>query len=596
MAPCLGAERTAEDNENGAEASNALLAGTRLALEELLNNTKDNLPAECISHIAKTNFSTANTGSPYFPCPLKQTEMISALKAVEAGVASAIADLHHGRGARTVNIDLERATAFLFSAYLTTVGNMNKSSPNVKSLLKGKPLHWRHSSKTLLTTVDTDLLQAQSILYRRFSANLYETKDPGKYFHLHGSLEATKALNMIGLEGHRPDLTDYHECIAVIEEHMRRFTVEQLEVLNEGIKQAGVTCLKWEEFQATEHGQELLRQPPWKVECLENDTPPVSFPFKASRAPMPQILSGVRVLELCRVIAGPAIGRGLAEYGAQVIKVTSPHLSDVPFFQVDANIGKHATDLDLKDPTDRKVFEELLNSADVILDGYRTGSLDRLGYGSRQILDMAKRRGRGFVFVAENCFGHTGPWSSRPGWQQIADCVTGVAWAQGQGMGLHEPVVPPFPMSDYGTGCMGTVAALTGLFRRAKYGGSYLGTTSLCQYDIFLLQLGLYDETTMARLRKEHDKEFFKLRHHDSVDEVGKRALTTMRRTHPELFEDRHMQECFSRGFNANVKTVRPVVEMEGYWNGFLRSSRPNGFDKPTWDDWEVDDDLLKSG
>lgn len=442
---------------------------------------------------------------------------------------------------------------------------------------------------------DTDLLQAQSILYRRLSANLYETKNPGEYFHLHGSLEATKALNMVGLEGHRPDLTDYHECIKVIGAHVKQFTADQLEEMNWKIKQAGVTCLKWEDFQATEHGQQLIRQPPWKVETLEMDSPPVPLPRAGSRAPKPQILSGVKVVEFCRVIAGPAMGRGLAEYGADVIKVTSPNLSDVPFFQVDGNLGKHTTDLDLRNAEDRRTLEELLHSADVVLDGYRPGSLTRLGYGPRQIVEQTQRRQRGIVYVAEDCFGHVGPWSSRPGWQQIADCVTGVAWEQGLGMGLNEPVVPPFPMSDYGTGCMGTIAALVGLYKRAKLGGSYLATTSLCQYDIFLLELGVYDKQMMRKLREEHNKDFFELRHHDSVDEVGKRALATMRKVHPELFEDRHMQECFSKGFNANVKTVRPVTEIESYWNGFLRSSRPNGFDKPTWDDWEVDEDMLRS-
>lgn len=446
-----------------------------------------------------------------------------------------------------------------------------------------------------LTLLDTDLLKAQSVLYRRLSANLYETKKPGEYFHLHGSLEATKALNMIGLEGDRPDLTDYHECIKIIEEKVKQYTADQLEEMNWKIKQAGVTCLKWEDFQITQHGEELVEQPPWKVESLEADTPPAPFPFASSRAPKPQILSGIRVLELCRIIAGPAMGRGLAEYGAEVIKITSPNLSDVPFFQVDANIGKHTVDLNLKDEGERKIFEDLLQSADVVLDGYRPGSLNRLGYGPRQLVELAKRRGRGFVYVSENCFGHTGPWSCRPGWQQIADCVTGVAWAQGQAMGLDEPVVPPFPMSDYGTGCMGTIAALTGLYRRAKFGGSYIGTTSLVQYDIYLLELGLYDEQMMAKLRKQHDTEFFGLRHHDSVDEVGKRALKTMRRTHPELFEDRHMQECYSAGFKANVRTIRPVVNIDGYWNGFLRSSRPNGFDQPTWNNWEVDEDLVKA-
>ncbi|KAH7070520.1 CoA-transferase family III domain-containing protein [Paraphoma chrysanthemicola] len=578
MTPYLGVEGpTNGHNGTGAHDDNTLLAGTRTALQHLIAKAKQQLPVESLPHIANVEFATANTGSPYFPSPLKQTEAISALKAVEAGVASAIADLKDGTTNRSINVDLERATAFLFSTYLATVGGLDKANPKAKKLLK-----------------DTDLLQAQSNLYRRLSANLYETKNAGEYFHLHGSLEATKALNMIGLEGHRPDLTDYHECIKIIEDHVKQFTLDQLEEMNAKIKQAGVSCLKWEDFQATQHGQELIAQPPWQVESLEKDTPPAPLPFSSSRAPKPQILSGVRVLELCRIIAGPAMGRGLAEYGAEVIKVTSPYLSDVPFFQVDANIGKHTADLNLKEDGDRKIFEELLGSADVVLDGYRPGSLNRLGYGPNQLAEIAKKRGRGFVYVAENCFGHTGPWAYRPGWQQIADCVSGVAWAQGRAMGLNEPVVPPFPMSDYGTGCMGTIAALTGLFRRAKSGGSYVGTTSLCQYDIYLQQLGLYDEKMMAQLRSEHDDEFFGLRHHDSVDEVGKRALKTMRRTHPELFEERHMQECFSRGFNASVRTIRPVVSIEGYWNGFLRSSRPNGFDRPTWDDWEVDDGLLK--
>ncbi|KAF2712838.1 alpha-methylacyl-CoA racemase [Pleomassaria siparia CBS 279.74] len=579
MPPFLGSTNDSTHETPTTHNDYTLLQGTRTALQHLLKRAEGQLPPESLPHIARTGFSTANnSGSPYFPSPLKQTEAISAIKVIEAGVAAAIADVTLGEEERAINVDLERASAYLFSAYLATVGGMDKAHPHVKRMLK-----------------DTDLLQAQSILYRRLSANLYQTKKPGEYFHLHGSLEATKALNMVGLEGHRPDLTDYHECIKIIEDHVKQFTADELEELNWQNRQAGVTCFKFEEFKATEHGQLLIQQPPWEIKTLETESPPVPFPAVASAAPKPQILSGIRVLELCRVIAGPAMGRGLAEYGAQVIKVTSPNLSDVPFFQVDGNLSKHTTDLDLRDPHDREIFEQLLQSVDVVLDGYRPGALVRLGYGPEQILQLTKHRRRGIVYVAENCFGHVGPWSSRPGWQQIADCVTGVAWYQGLSMGLNEPVVPPFPMSDYGTGCLGTIAALVGLYRRAKVGGSYIGTTSLCQYDIFLLELGVYDEALMATLRQQHDKNFFELRHHDSVDEVGKRALKTMRRVHPELFEERHIQECFSKGFNAKVRTVKPVVEIEGTWNGFLRSSRPNGFDQPTWDGWEVDEDMLKT-
>lgn len=425
------------------------------------------------------------------------------------------------------------------------------------------------------------------------SANAYETKNPGEYYHIHGSLEAGKTLNMIGLESHRPDLTDYREIIHVIEAHVKQFSAAELEVMNAREKQAGVPIIKWEDFKATSHGQTLLSIPPWEVKCLETSSPPVPFPAAKHLTRDPKPLTGIRVLEMCRIIAGPAIGRTLAEYGASVIKVTSPNLSDVPFFQVDGNTGKHTCDIDLKTPEGRAIFDELLLSADVILDGYRPGALEKLGYSPKAILEKVKSRGKGIVYVAEDCFGPSGEWAGRPGWQQIADCATGVAWAQGEFMGLNEPVVPPFPMSDYGTGCMGAIAALTGLFKRAKDGGSWVGRTSLCQYDVFLLGLGLYGEDVSKKMRDTHDAEFFDLRHADSVDEVGGRALKSMRRCHPELFDASLMQKAYSRGFKEEIMWVRSAVSIEGVGVGFERASRPNGFDEPTWDNWDVDEEVL---
>lgn len=325
------------------------------------------------------------------------------------------------------------------------------------------------------------------------------------------------------------------------------------------------------------------------MDKLQDSSPPAPFSSQSSASGLPQILSGIRVLELCRIVAGPAMGRTLAEYGAQVMKITSPNLSDVPFFQVDGNTGKHTCDLDLKTLSGQRTFEELIQTADVILDGYRPGSLERLGYGPQQIVEMVKGRGRGIVYVSEDCFGFQGEWAARRGWQQIADCVTGVAWAQGQFMGLDEPVVPPFPMSDYGTGCMGAIAALTGLYRRATEGGSWVGRTSLCQYDVFLLQLGLYDKDIQERIRQEHDEAFFQLRHSDSVDEVGKRALNSMKRVHPELFKEEFMQKAWSRAYKEDITWCRSPVSVEGVRVGFERASRPNGFDQPTWENWEVE-------
>ena len=151
-------------------------------------------------------------------------------------------------------------------------------------------------------------------------------------------------------------------------------------------------------------------------------------------------------------------------------------------------------DLDLKSPSDRKTFEHLLQDCDILLDGYRPGALSRLGYGPTQLSSLASARGKGIVYVNENCFGYTGDWADRPGWQQIADCVSGVAWGQGIKMGFDEPMVPPFPMSDYGTGIMGAIVALLGIWERSRRGGSWWGGVSLVGYDMFLFRLGMYPD------------------------------------------------------------------------------------------------------
>lgn len=168
-------------------------------------------------------------------------------------------------------------------------------------------------------------------------------------------------------------------------------------------------------------GQINSEIPPWTVSPLENSTPPSPLPEGDGNL---RPLSGVKVLELCRIIAGPVITRILGEYGADVLKITSPHLSDVPFFQVDGNMGKHAADLDLKTLEGKAKFEELLADVDIVVDGYRPGALDKLGYGPKVLSDMATKRGKGIVYVNENCFGFDGEWAYRPGWQQIADCVS----------------------------------------------------------------------------------------------------------------------------------------------------------------------------
>jgi hypothetical protein len=172
----------------------------------------------------------------YFPIPFKETETTAALKAIEGSVACLLADLRHGKREREINVSLQKTTNFLFQTYLATVDGLGKLDPAIKKKLK-----------------DTDYLRAQSEPYRRMSANLYETKRAGEYYHIHGSLEATTTLNMLGLESSRPDLTDHNDIVSIIEPAVQKFTIEELEQMNASKRQAGVPALKHEDFLKSRH-------------------------------------------------------------------------------------------------------------------------------------------------------------------------------------------------------------------------------------------------------------------------------------------------------------------------------------------------------
>ncbi|KAI0202741.1 CoA-transferase family III [Astrocystis sublimbata] len=552
------------------------------AMKILLQASRSELPAEFHQYARNVLFNSRSTAgdSVSLPCPLRQQEACAALKALEGCAVAAIADLRHEERCRKITVDIERVTCFMMSAYLTTLDGLDKFNQKISQRLP-----------------DTDLHDAQSILYRRLSAGLYETRDPSVFYHIHGSLDASTTLSMIGLPPFSPGLTEYRQCINTIEGAVKRLSVAELELRNQHFRQAGTTALTHEQYKATPHGRILNSMPPFTVQPLELTTPPVPFVELEDNAGRLQCLRGIRVIELCRVIAGPTIGRSLAGHGADVLKVTSRQLPDVPFFQLDVNTGKHTTSLHLKDAADRATFEALLESADVIIDGYRPGAIARLGYSPEALASKAAERGRGIIYVAEDCFGGAGmsgaEWANRSGWQQIADCATGVAWEQGKFMCLDEPVVPPFPCSDYGTGCLGTIVACVGIYRRAIQGGSWIVRTSLSQYNLFLLSLSPYPTEVQDELRRRHDAEFFALRHNDSVDEVGMRALRSIRRLHPGLFTDSTMQSAYSAAFGGIVRWPREALAVDGLDIGHVRTTRPNGFDAPMWEGWEVDRTLL---
>ena len=116
----------------------SLKTGTATALSALLDVAKQEIPNEFYDHVTDVKFhSTEEEGSVSLPCSFKETEAVSALKAVEAGAVATLTDLRYGPEKRSIMIDFERAATFLFAAYMSTIDGMGKGDPSVKSKLIG---------------------------------------------------------------------------------------------------------------------------------------------------------------------------------------------------------------------------------------------------------------------------------------------------------------------------------------------------------------------------------------------------------------------------------------------------------------------------
>jgi crotonobetainyl-CoA:carnitine CoA-transferase CaiB-like acyl-CoA transferase len=166
--------------------------------------------------------------------------------------------------------------------------------------------------------------------------------------------------------------------------------------------------------------------------------------LKASRKPWPAAsdsrkpVEGIRVIDFTRVIAGPVISKMLALLGADVLKVTASHLPDISVTWVDINTGKRDCNINLKEDEGKEIFKRLIAEADVLVDGYRPGVLERFGFTSSSLREINPS----LIYARENCYGFKGPLQGRSGWQQISDCLVGQSWLQGKFLGLNEPVVP----------------------------------------------------------------------------------------------------------------------------------------------------------
>ena len=248
--------------------------------------------------------------------------------------------------------------------------------------------------------------------------------------------------------------------------------------LEEALAASGLcaaVCRTAQEWRAHAHGAMLAGTLPLRIVKIGEADPQ---PFTLGKRP----LEGVRVLDLTRVLAGPVCGRTLAEHGANVLHIASPTVPTVDLFEIDTGQGKRQAWLNLDERSDRSILENLIADADVFCQSYRPFSFQRRGLGPQ---DLARVR-PGLIYVSESAYGSGGPWSGRPGWEQIAQTATGVAHLHGGA----EPRLAPVAICDYTTGYFAALGALAALNRRASEGGSWLVEVSLARSAMWYLELG----------------------------------------------------------------------------------------------------------
>jgi len=184
------------------------------------------------------------------------------------------------------------------------------------------------------------------------------------------------------------------------------------------------------------------------------------------------------------VIAGPVGTRMLGALGTQVLRVDDPRRPELPLHAVDGVIGKASTAVDATTEYGRQVLHGLLGEADVLVTGYRPGSLRRLGLEP----DQVAVRYPGLVLVTLSAWGTSGPWGGQRGFDSLVQIASGIGWAASPD-GLR-PGALPCQLLDHATGYLAAAAALTALARRARTGQGSHVRLSLARTAQWLLDQG----------------------------------------------------------------------------------------------------------
>ncbi|HTN60316.1 MAG TPA: CoA transferase, partial [Devosia sp.] len=270
---------------------------------------------------------------------------------------------------------------------------------------------------------------------------------------------------------------DCSAATASIAAAVARWKAHDLEQALADAKLIGAIARTREEWLSSPQGRHLATRVPVEIERI-GESDPIPLP------PAERPLSGIRVVDMGHVLAGPVVSRQLAEQGAEVIHVSAPHQPDPTHIVVDTGFGKRSAFVDLGIEDDIHALKDLIAGADIFVHSWRPGSLDRRGLSPEALAALRP----GLIYVSVSCYGYEGPWADRAGYDPLGQVVSGLA--VGEGTLTAPELASTFTLNDYLAGYLAAAGVTSALLQRARTGGSYHVKVSLTSCSMWLQDLG----------------------------------------------------------------------------------------------------------
>jgi len=338
-------------------------------------------------------------------------------------------------------------------------------------------------------------------------AGHYAASDGFVQFHTNFAHHRAGLVSALGLDVRAARSDVERECIAV-----GRFELEQRVSDAGGIAAALRTLAEWT---GHPHAAFSGRAPVQlrSFEATSNDGQRRALATGLPGRP----LAGLRVLDMTRVIAGPVCGRTLAAYGATVLRVGAETLPVFDTILADTTLGKRFCHIDLGTKNGPGRLFELIAQADVVVTGFRPGSLADRGISHEAMLEVNPH----LVIAELSAFGTDGPWGSRRGFDSITQTATGIVDEETKAFSASKPLPLPCQFLDHGSGFLLSLGVLAALLRRHESGGSTLVEVSLLGTRNWLVSLGRrdhlaasgLDDTTIDRYTETRSTPYGSIRH-----------------------------------------------------------------------------------